>query len=145
VRRLAEENELERSAPRVIRAADTPLEDTRQGRMRWYVSNWTNVPGQPLDLVTTEIEAGGRSGEHRHVFEELIYVARGRGHDVHGETEHPWEAGDLVCIPPMTAHRHHSDGTDVARLVSVWPRQLAHELLGGIEHLADASSYKKPG
>jgi len=29
--------------------------------------------------------------------------------------------------------------------VSVWPKQLAHELLGGIEHLADASAWKARG
>jgi quercetin dioxygenase-like cupin family protein len=139
---LAEENELERSAPRVIRRADVPLERSRQGITRWYVTNWTKAPGQALDLMTTEIEPGGHSGEHRHVFEELIYVESGRGRDVHGETEHPWEAGDLVCVPPMTAHRHHCEGGEPARLVSVWPKQLAHEYLGGIEHIADASAWK---
>lgn len=142
VSRLASENELERTAPRVVRRAETPLEATRQGMTRWYVTRWSELPGQALDLMTIEIEAGGHTGEHRHVFEELIYVESGRGHDVHGDTEHPWAPGDLVCVPPMTAHRHHSDGSDAARLVSVWPKQLGHEFLGGIEHLADASSWK---
>jgi len=45
----------------------------------------------------------------------------------------------------MTAHQHHNDGNDTAVLVSVWPKQLAHEHLGGIEHLADASAWKKSG
>jgi quercetin dioxygenase-like cupin family protein len=142
---LVSENEIERRAPRVISVAKTPLERTRQGITRWYVTRWSEAPGQALDLMTTEIEAGGHSGEHRHVFEELIYVKSGRGHDVHGDTEHPWEAGDLVCVPPMTAHRHHADGSDTAVLVSVWPKQLGHEYLGGIEHLADASAWKARG
>lgn len=143
--RLVEENEIERTAPRVIREADVPLENTRQGLSRWYVTQWSRLAGQPLDLMTMEIEGGGHTGEHRHVFEELIYVQSGRGHDLHGDTEHPWEAGDLVCVPPMTAHQHHNDGSETARLVSVWPKQLAHELLGGIEHLADASAWKARG
>ena len=142
---LPEENELEEMAPRVIRQKDTPLENTRWGRSRWYVTRWTETPGQTLDLVTTEIEPGGHTGEHRHVFEELIYVKSGRGHDVHGDTEHPWEAGDLICVPPMTAHRHHNDGSDAVTLVSVWPKQLGHEYLGGIEHLSDASSWTGRG
>lgn len=143
--RLVEENEIERTAPRVIREADVALERTRQGMTRWYVTRWSRLAGQPLDLMTMEIEPGGHTGEHRHVFEELIYVQSGRGHDLHGDTEHPWEAGDLVCVPPMTAHQHHNDGEEAARLVSVWPKQLAHELLGGIEHLADASAWKARG
>src|SRR4029077_11102207 len=127
VSRLVEENEMERTAPRVIRKADVALERTRQGMSRWYVTHWTKVPGQTLDVMTMEIEAGGHTGEHRHVFEELIYVQSGKGHDTQGATEHPWEAGDLICVPPMTAHQHHNDGTETATLVSVWPKQLAHE------------------
>jgi quercetin dioxygenase-like cupin family protein len=145
VSRLVEENEVERTAPRVIRASEQPLERTRMGMSRWYVTRWTDAPGQALDLMTLEIEPRGHSGEHRHVFEELLYVRSGQGHDVHGDTEHPWEAGDLVCIPPMTAHRHVSDGDDPVTLVSVWPKQLGHEYLGGIEHLADASVWKARG
>jgi quercetin dioxygenase-like cupin family protein len=145
VSRLVEENEVERTAPRVIRASEQPLEQTRMGMSRWYVTRWTDAPGQALDLMTLEIEPRGHSGEHRHVFEELLYVRSGQGHDVHGDTEHPWEAGDLVCIPPMTAHRHVSDGDDPVTLVSVWPKQLGHEYLGGIEHLADASVCKARG
>jgi hypothetical protein len=41
----------------------------------------------------------------------------------------------------MTAHQHHNDGDEIARLMSVWPRQLANEFLGGIEHISDASSW----
>jgi quercetin dioxygenase-like cupin family protein len=138
---LPEENELEKTAPRVIRMKDTPLERTRMGMSRWYVTHWSKTPGQTLDLMTMEIEPGGHTGEHRHVFEELVYVQSGRGYDTHGDTRHAWEAGDLICVPPMTAHQHHSDG-GAATLVSVWPKQPAHEYLGGIEHLADASSWK---
>jgi hypothetical protein len=43
----------------------------------------------------------------------------------------------------MILHRHVNDGSDTARLISVWPRQPGHEFLGGIEHLADASDWKR--
>lgn len=137
--RLAEENRVEKEAPRVIRGADRPWEITRQGKLKFLISRWTEVAARGLDMTAEEIGAGGRSGEHRHIFEELLLVVRGRGHDLHEGTRHPWEAGDLICVPPMITHRHVNDGSETARLVSVWPRQPGHEFLGGIEQMDDAS------
>jgi quercetin dioxygenase-like cupin family protein len=141
--RLVEENELEEQGSRVIKAKDTPVEATRQGRLQFYISLWTEVAARALDFMATEIEPGGHTGKHRHIFEEMILVQEGKGHDVHEQTKYPWEAGDIICIPPMTAHQHVNDGDKPARLVSTWPRQLAHEFLGGIEHISDASTWKK--
>jgi len=143
LRRLAEDNELEEKGPRVIRGAETPWENGRQGRLKFYISFWTEVAARALDLMAIEIEPGGHAGKHRHIFEELILVVTGKGHDIHEETRYPWEAGDLICIPPMTAHQHFNEGDGTARLISVWPRQLAHDFLGGVEQISDASSWKR--
>ena len=86
---------------------------------------------------------GERGGEHRHIFEELLLVVRGRGHDLHEGTKHPWGEGDLICVPPMIVHQHVNDGNDAAQLISVWPRQPGHEFLGGIEQISDASDWKR--
>ena len=142
LRRLVEENDLEEKGPRVIRGVERPWEQTRQGRLKFYISYWTDVAARALGLMVQEIEQGGHTGKHRHIFEEMLLVVEGKGHDVHEETRYPWEAGDLICIPPMTAHQHYNDGKGVARLVSVWPHQLAHEFLGGIEQISDASGWK---
>jgi len=139
--RLAEENRIEKKSPRVIRGADCSWESTRQGKLKFYISRWTEVAAPALDLMAQEISPGERSGEHRHIFEELLLVMKGRGFDVHEGTRHPWEAGDLICIPPMMSHLHVNAGTDAAQLISVWSRQLGHEYLGGIEQISDASDW----
>jgi quercetin dioxygenase-like cupin family protein len=141
--RLADENRVERESPRVIHAADCAWEDTRQGKIKFYLNRWTDAAARGLDLMVQEIAPGELSGEHRHIFEELVLVVKGRGYDVHEGTRHPWEAGDLICVPPMIAHRHANDGADVAQLVSVWPQQPGHELLGGIEQIGNASDWKR--
>ena len=141
--RLAEENRVEQESPRVIRGSGCPWETTRQGKLKFYMSRWTEGPARGLDLMTQEIEPGERSGEHRHIFEELLLVVKGGGYDLHEGTKHRWEEGDLICIPPMIIHQHVNDGSDTARLVSVWPRQPGHELLGGIEQISDASDWQK--
>jgi quercetin dioxygenase-like cupin family protein len=141
--RLAEENRIERDAPHVIRGADRRWEMTKQGKLKYYIDRWTEVAACGLDLMAQEIAPGQQSGEHRHIFEELLLVLEGSGHDVHEDTVHSWQQGDLICVPPMIVHRHVNDGTDIARLISVWPRQPGHEFLGGIEHLNDASDWKE--
>jgi len=69
--RIAEENQVERESPRVILGADCSWESTRQGRLKFYISRWTDVAARGLDVMAQEIDPGERSGEHRHIFEEL--------------------------------------------------------------------------
>jgi len=140
--RLAEENRVEQENPRVIRGTDCKWEMTRQGKLRFYMSRWTEVAARGLDLMAQEIDPGESSGEHRHIFEELLLVVKGRGYDLHEGTKHRWEEGDLICVPPMIIHQHVNDGKDVAHLVSVWSRQPGHELLGGIEQISNASDWR---
>lgn len=130
--------------PRVFRAADRPFEDTRQGHLRYYIDNWAGLHGQDLDVAEYEIPPHASTGRHRHIPEELLYVVSGRGHDVHDDSEHPWKAGDLICIPPMVEHQHFNDGDEPARLVSVWSHHPSNEFLGGIQHIADASTWSTP-
>jgi quercetin dioxygenase-like cupin family protein len=139
--RLADENRVEKDGLRVIRGAACSWESTRQGKLKFYINRWTEVAARGLDVMAQEIASGERSGEHRHIFEELLLVIQGRGHDLHEGTHHRWEEGDLICIPPMTAHQHVNDGKDQVLLISVWPRQPGHELLGGIEQISDASDW----
>ena len=139
--RLAEENRVEREAPRLIRGSDRSWASTRQGKLKFYISRWREVAARALDLMAQEISPGERSGEHRHIFEELLLVVKGRGCYVHEGTRHPWETGDLICIPPMIAHQHVNDGEEAAQLISVWSRQPGHEYLGGIEQISNASDW----
>jgi quercetin dioxygenase-like cupin family protein len=140
--RTADENRVEQECSRVIHATECPWEMTRQGKLKFYISRWTEVAASGLDVMAQEIAPGERSGEHRHIFEELLLVVTGRGYDLHEGTRHAWEEGDLICIPPMIAHQHVNDGKDAARIVSVWPRQPGHELLGGIEQISNASDWR---
>ena len=140
--RLVDENRIERESPRVIRAADCAWENSRQGRLKFYISRWTEVAARGLDVMAQEISPKERSGEHRHIFEELLLVVKGRGYDLHDGTQHRWAEGDLIGVPPMIVHQHINDGKESAQLLSVWPQQPGHELLGGIEQIHNASDWK---
>ncbi len=141
--RLVEEHRIEQENPRVIRGWDCEWENTRQGKLKFYIHRWRETAASALDVMAQEIATGEQSGEHRHIFEELLLVVKGRGHDLQEGTRHEWEAGDLICVPPMIIHQHVNDGADAACLLSVWPRQPGHELLGGIEQLSNASDWRR--
>lgn len=141
LRQLPLDNRRHADTPRVIRADERPWEDTRGGRLKFFVTNWSELAGQDLDLAIYEIPPSHRTGTHRHIAEELLLVLDGSGSDDHDGTRHPWQAGDLVCIPPMAAHNHANEGTEVARLASAWSHHPAHEFLGGFEHIEDATGW----
>jgi quercetin dioxygenase-like cupin family protein len=138
---LGVERERREDSPRVFPGESRPFEHTRQGELRYYIDNWAGLHGQDLDVAEYRIDAAERTGRHRHIAEELLYVVAGTGHDVHDGSEHPWKAGDLICIPPMTEHQHVNTGSEPARLISVWSHHPANEFLGGIEHVEDASTW----
>ena len=82
---------------------------------------------------------GSRSGRHRHVMEEQLFVLRGRGYDIHDGARWNWERGDLINIPPMTEHQHFNlDAEEPVLLYSSMPSMGTDLGLGGIEQFEDA-------
>ena len=130
-----------RKVDRVTRLADNLWEWTRQGKLKWLVHPETGIAAKGKWIYFQEIPAGSGSGTGCHTSEELIFVLGGRGYDVHDEERWEWEQGDLICIPQ--AHQHCGDRSTLARIVLVWPQQLAHEFIGGIEHISAASGWKR--
>ena len=114
---------------------------TRQGKIKWMVDPDTETATKDKWIYFQEIEAGSRSGQHRHVAEELILVLEGRGYDIHDGERWNWEQGDLICIPPMTTHQHFSLGDRPALLFSAAPSVYEHLGVGGIEQFEDAPEY----
>jgi quercetin dioxygenase-like cupin family protein len=89
-----------------------------------------------VDAYMQFIEPGGRTGKHRHMWEEVIFVAEGSGYDLHWdvkfdcldkyewdwETEpkkSEWQRGDFIYIPPFSIHQHFNTGQTEARLIVI--------------------------
>jgi uncharacterized RmlC-like cupin family protein len=78
------------------------------------------------------IPPGSRSGKHRHLAEECVYVLEGKGYDLHQDSDceitdtinpelkkFEREAGDYIYIPPNTVHQHfNADPSRPVRLIS---------------------------
>jgi gentisate 1,2-dioxygenase len=85
------------------------------------------------------LKAGERSGRHRHMWEEIIFVVEGAGYDLHWDMQFDcldafkwewaevpkkfeWKQGDYIYIPPFTTHQHFASAE--ARLIMMSNRMV---------------------
>ncbi|MBF4769396.1 cupin domain-containing protein [Nocardioides agariphilus] len=132
-----------REVDHVVRAKLTPWEMSRHGKIRWYVHPDTVTASKQKWIYMQEIPAGSRSGRHRHVPEELIYVVQGEGYDIHDGKRWDWKAGQMICVPTMTDHQHFSTGSEPAILLSTMPAHYTFLGLGGIEQIENAPEWEE--
>lgn len=129
-----------RQVDHVVRGAEQSWEQTRQGKLKWFVHPKTETASKQKWIYLQEIPAGSRSGRHRHVAEELLLVVQGSGYDIHDGERWDWKEGDLICIPTMTDHQHFAGDSD-ALLLSAMPSHYTYMGFGGIEQFEDAPEY----
>ena len=147
---------------KVVRPADMPWELSRQGILKHLLNDGMNTRMETVDAYMQIIPPGSRSGRHRHLAEECLYVLEGRGYDLHQDcdveitdTYHwkpqdrvqrfDWQAGDVIYIPPNTIHQHfNADPARPLRLISAINRIFKYSGLNDLEQLEDAPEYR-PG
>ena len=151
----------ERNANRrkVVHPAEMPWEMSRQGLLKHLINEAMNTRMETVDAYMQILPPGSRSGRHRHLAEECLYVLEGRGYDLHQDCDveitdsyfwkpqdevkrFDWEAGDVIYIPPNTIHQHfNADPERPARLISATNRIFKHSGLNDLEQLEDAPEY----
>ena len=117
---------------------------------------------ETVDACMQIIPPSSRSGKHRHLAEECLYVLEGRGYDLHQDCDveitddyhwrpqeeikrFEWQAGDVIYVPPNTIHQHfNADPDKPVRLISAINRIFKHCGLNDLEQIEDAPEYK-PG
>ena len=147
---------------KVVTPEDMPWEMSRQGLLKHLLNEGMNTRMETVDAYMEIIPPGSRSGKHRHLAEECVYVLEGRGYDLHQDcdveitdTYHwepqkevkrfEWEAGDVIYIPPNTASQHfNADPERPVRLISAVNRIYKASGLNDLEQLEDAPEYR-PG
>ena len=144
---------------KVIRPEDMPWEMSRQGLLKHLMNEAMNTRVESVDAYMQIIPPGSKSGKHRHLAEECLYVLEGRGYDLHQDCDveitdtyhwkaqdevkrYEWEAGDVIYIPPNTIHQHfNADPDRVVRLVSAINRIYRKFGLNDLEQFEDAPEY----
>src|SRR5215217_6151719 len=147
---------------KVVHPEDMPWEMSKQGILKHLFNEGMNTRIETVDAYMQIIPPGSRSGRHRHLAEECLYVLEGKGYDLHQDcdveitdTYHwkaqdkvqrfEWEAGDVIYIPPNTIHQHfNADPSRPVRLISAVNRIYKACGLNDLEQIENAPEYK-PG
>jgi len=144
---------------KVLHPEDMPWEMSRQGLLKHLLNEQMNTRMETVDAYMQIIPPGSRSGKHRHLAEECLYVVEGNGYDLHQDCDveitdtyhwtpqvevkrYEWEAGDVIYLPPNTIHQHFNASSDKpVRLVSAINRIYKYCGLNDLEQIEDAPEY----
>ncbi len=144
---------------KIVHSDEMPWEMSRQGLLKHLLNAQMNTRMETVDAYMQVIPPGSRSGKHRHLAEECLYVVEGRGYDLHQDCDveitdtynwkpqaeikrYEWEAGDVIYVPPCTIHQHfNADPAHPARLISCINRIYKNSGLNDLEQIEDAPEY----
>lgn len=144
---------------KIVRPDEMPWEMSRQGLLKHLLNEQMNTRMETVDAYMQVLPPGSRSGKHRHLAEECLYVVEGYGYDLHQDCDveitdtyawkpqdeikrFEWEAGDVIYIPPCTIHQHfNADPKRPARLISCTNRIYKNSGLNDLLQIEDAPEY----
>src|SRR6266487_3740014 len=134
---------------KILHPEDMPWEMSRQGLLKHLLNEQMNTRMETVDAYMQIIPPGSRSGRHRHLAEECLYVVEGRGYDLHQDcdveitdTYHWTPQAEVIYIPPNTIHQHFNASTEKpVRLVSAINRIYKYCGLNDLEQIEDAPEY----
>jgi quercetin dioxygenase-like cupin family protein len=144
---------------KTVRPEEMPWEMSRQGLLKHLLNEQMYTRMETVDAYMQIIPPASRSGRHRHLAEECLYVVEGRGYDLHQDCDveitdtyhwmpqaevkrYEWEAGDVIYIPPNTIHQHfNADPGRPVRLISAINRIYKYCGLNDLEQIEDAPEY----
>ena len=105
---------------KVVKPSDMPWEMSRQGLLKHLINEHMNTRMETVDAYMQIIPPGSRSGRHRHLAEECVYVLEGRGYDIHDGKKIPWKAGDIMLVENGCVHQHFNDDPDNEAILLVF-------------------------
>lgn len=139
----------------VVHAEDMPFEHSPDGLLKHLCHEKLGTRECCIEAYMQFLQGGGCSGKHRHMWEEVAFVAEGSGYDLHWDLkfdcldkfewsweEEPkkieWSRGDFIYVPPFTMHQHfNADATKEARLIVISNRivrEMGFDWLDQVEH-----------
>lgn len=144
---------------KVLKPTDTPWQLSPQGNIRLLSDETVPLRNRSVDAYQQEIPGGSHSGQHWHMADELLYVLKGQGYDLHWDVEveiddkyyarvakeptrHEWAEGDMVWIPQNTVHQHfNGDPNNPAVFISAQNRMFKHLGYRNVVQLEAAPEY----
>jgi len=76
-----------------------------------------DLPSRAISMSIGGLEVGQSTRNHRHSYETIIYVTKGKGHSVVEGQRVDWEAGDAVLVPRWAWHQHFNDSNEYCEYI----------------------------
>jgi gentisate 1,2-dioxygenase len=139
----------------VVHAEEMPFENAPDGLLKHLVHQRLDTRECCIEAYMQFLPGDGRSGKHRHMWEEVAFVADGSGYDLHWDLKFDcldqfewswedepkkveWSRGDFIYVPPFTMHQHfNADPKREARLIVISNRivrEMGFDWLDQVEH-----------
>ncbi len=121
----------------LISPEQMPFEHSADGLIKHLVHHKLNSRECCVEAYMQFIAPGGRTGKHRHMWEEVLFVLEGAGYDLHWDARFEceeeyawsweaepkrfeWKRGDFIFIPPFAIHQHvNASAESEARLIVI--------------------------
>ena len=143
----------------VVAAEDMPWEQSPDGLIKHLVHRKLATRECCVEAYMQFLKPQERSGKHRHMWEEVIFVAEGAGYDLHWDlkfdcldafhwewAEVPkrfeWKRGDFIYVPPFTMHQHVA--AEDARLIMISNRIVKEMGFDWIDVVEPAPGFAPP-
>lgn len=105
---------------RVLRAMDRHW----YGDVQPLIDRSTGFDERAVACFLRRIPPGGKSDIHRHNFEAMGYIVKGRGFEIHDNQRFDWNQDDAVYIPANVWHQHcdaDAENEAIVLLITNWP------------------------
>lgn len=113
----AAEEKRRRAGRVVVKASELNFGWTRMGKLAYVVDPRLGFNSKVVSTLVAEIPPGGRSGAHRHLYEEANYILAGEGYSIIEDKRYDWKAGDALCIPMFGWHQHFNNGSQPVQIL----------------------------
>ncbi|CAB4690692.1 MAG: cupin domain-containing protein [Actinobacteria bacterium] len=140
-----EQNKARKAGRLIVREEEATLETNRHSTMRWYVHpSFTDLVDHNTLFYRYEIPPMSATGVQHRQGNMVSYVLSGYGYTEVDGVRHPWEAGDVIGLPPRVfglTYRHVNESNEIAKLVTAEPNlyeALGVEMGAGYNQVSDA-------
>ena len=121
-----EKREQLKTAIKVVKVEDLPLEKNANGYYRWYIHPlFKDRALNTLIMWVQEIPPGGCSGKQKHQGGRIHLVAEGHGYTIIDGVKHDWEKWDYIHLPikpeGVVFQHFNADPQKPAKLVAAEP------------------------
>jgi uncharacterized RmlC-like cupin family protein len=158
IRDSAEFRRIYEKASNLVSVDQMPFERSPDGLIKHLLNADMNTRERCVEAYMQFLPPGARSGKHRHMWEEIIFVAEGSGYDLHWDLKFEcvdqfdwqweaeprrfeWERGDFIYVPPFSIHQHFNANPNETRLIVISNRIVKEMGFNWLDQLENAPGF----